>query len=65
MSSVMLQGVLRMTPELWNDDPVSINQHYSRYIEAAEKLRAIEDLLEHYKNKDGRLADRLREILCS
>ena len=33
MSSVMLQGVLRMSPDLWSGDAFDVMQRHSRYIE--------------------------------
>lgn len=40
MSDLMLLGVLRMPPELWNDSPLDIRQRHSRYIEAAARIES-------------------------
>lgn len=65
MSSVMLQGVLRMPPELWTSDPVSIGQRHDRYLEAANKLQAIEDLVTtDHESKEAVIA-RVRSVLTS
>ena len=47
MSEVMLLGVLRMPPKLWdNGNPIDELQRYSRYCEAADKLEKIINILE-------------------
>ena len=42
MSEVMLQGVLRMPINCWSDDELSKIQRHSRYIEAADRIEALE-----------------------
>lgn len=37
MSEIM-RGVLRMPPELWGDDPLSVAQRHWIYIEAADTI---------------------------
>ncbi len=38
MSDLMLISILRMPPELWGDDPLSVMQRHSAYMEAAIRL---------------------------
>jgi len=38
MSDTVLIGVLRMPPELWSNDIIDVQQRYSRYLEAADRL---------------------------
>ncbi len=38
MSDVMLFGVLRMPPELWQDSEIDKRQRYARYVEAADRI---------------------------
>jgi hypothetical protein len=54
MSDVMLIGVLRMPPETWADDPISVTQRYSRYQQAADRIE-----------KQQKLLDTMDEILKS
>jgi len=42
MSDIMLLGVLRMPPELWNDDPIDRAQRHQRYLQAADRIEAQE-----------------------
>lgn len=42
MGDVMLHGVLRMPPDLWRDDPIDVAQRHSRYIEASDRIYALE-----------------------
>lgn len=53
MSDVMLLGVLRMPPTIWNDDAIDVAQRYSRYLEAANRI-------ENDELKILELEDRLR-----
>ena len=50
MSDVMLFGVLRMPPELWNDDSLidKVARH-GRYIEAADRIEQLEKELQEAK----------------
>lgn len=36
--SEITRGVLRMPPELWGDDPLSVAQRHARYVEAADTI---------------------------
>lgn len=38
MSDVMLLGVLRMPPTMWDDGAIDVAQRYSRYLEAADRI---------------------------
>lgn len=42
MSDIMLQGVLRMPPELWHNNPLDIAQRRSRYVQAADRIDELE-----------------------
>lgn len=42
MSDVMLLGVLRMPPTMWNDGAIDVAQRYSRYLEAADRIESDE-----------------------
>ncbi len=58
MSDVMLLGVLRMPPTMWNDGAINVAQRYSRYLEAADRIEKDElRILE--------LEDRLRASVLS
>lgn len=38
-----------MTPELWNDDdPVDVVQRHSRYVQAADRIEAVEKIISEY-----------------
>ena len=46
MSDIMLFGVLRMPIDLWDDSSeLDKIQRHSRYIQAADKIEALEDVL--------------------
>ncbi|MCP4984544.1 MAG: hypothetical protein GY928_00370 [Colwellia sp.] len=42
MSDVMLHGVLRMPPELWQDTEIDKQQRHSRYLEASKRIIELE-----------------------
>ncbi len=65
MSSVMLQGVLRMPPDMWSDGPIDVAQRHSRYIEAADKLAAIEELVTTDHETKEQFIQRVRAVLES
>lgn len=46
----MMQGVLRLPPEIWTDSPIDIAQRHSRYVEAADTLRLFSILEEKQWN---------------
>lgn len=43
MSDVMLLGVLRMPPEMWNGDALDVHQRHGRYLEAADTIEELRD----------------------
>ena len=45
MSDILI-AVLRMPPECWRDDPIDIQQRYSRYLEAAERIQELEQIIQ-------------------
>lgn len=55
MSEIMLLGILKMSPELWNDDcPIDIIQRHSKYLEAAQIIQKYikqRDNILNYLNK--------------
>lgn len=51
MSDVMLIGVLRMPPDLWNGTELDVNQRHSRYIEASERIEADAEKIEQLQTK--------------
>ena len=63
MSLLMLQGVLRMTPDLWTGDPVDISQRHARYVDAADKLKAISDLVNSDVESNEDLITKVRSVL--
>ncbi len=65
MSLVMLKGVLKMPPALWSGDPVDVNQRHARYVEAANKLQAIEDLVTADQESQLQFIARVRAVLES
>lgn len=52
MSDVMLQGVLYMPPELWDDGVIDRQQRYRRYLQASRRIE-----------NNGREIGRLRAAL--
>jgi len=76
VSDTMLLAVLEMPPELWNDDPLFARQRYSRYQEAAERIRSDEEIIEALRREkaeatghevcEGMYADLCRDVeaLC-
>jgi hypothetical protein len=62
MSDVMLLGVLEMPPELWGPDEGPINdarQRYSRYLEAAQRIRDDAAEIERLRGEVASLKDRI------
>lgn len=64
MSDVMLHGILRMPPELWEDDPVSTVQRHSTYVQASDMISNLQQQLDESNKKFDELLSELREIDC-
>ena len=45
MSDSTLHGVLRMSPDLWQETEVDKMQRHSRYLEASEKILEMEKVI--------------------
>ncbi len=44
---MMTLGVLRMPPELWdNDSPIDVAQRHGRYLDAANKIERLQKVLQ-------------------
>jgi len=49
MSDVMLLAVLRMPPDLWdNNSPIDELQRYSRYKQAADKIEFMDKVIKRF-----------------
>lgn len=42
MSDTILLGVLRLPPECWTDSLIDVIQRHSRYLEAADRIEAMQ-----------------------
>ena len=53
MSSEMLHGVLNMPPDCWSNDCVDEVQRHTRYVEASERIKELEDKLQFLIDNDS------------
>jgi len=63
MSDIMLHGVLRMPPEMWDNGVIDIAQRHSRYLQASDRIAELESELESLKRERTMLVDKLADTV--
>jgi hypothetical protein len=57
MSDILI-AILRMPPECWRDDPIDIQQRYSRYLEAAERIQELDQSIQTTEDRAQERSER-------
>ena len=54
-----------MPPDMWSGDPIDLMQRHSRYVEAANKLEALDQLVTTNHESKEQFIQRVRAVLES